>query len=102
MTLHKRIITINKFYFLNCFGTPKDIICMGTSRTLHPRLILHVPGAISVHGGFSTGESRTRARQFGAENSTDWATAAPTCKKKKIFSMVHSMRQKLLKPQAFL
>ena len=34
------------------FDTPRDIIWMGTWRTLHPRRILHAPGAISVHGSF--------------------------------------------------
>ena len=35
------------------FGTPRGIIWMGTWRTLHTRLILHAPGAISVHGDVS-------------------------------------------------
>ena len=51
------------------FGTPRDIIWMGTWRTLHPRRILHTPSAISVHG-----EPRTRALLSGAEDSIDWAT----------------------------
>ena len=34
------------------FDTPRGIIWMGTWRTLHPRRILHAPGAISVHGSF--------------------------------------------------
>ena len=33
---------------------------METWRALHPRQILDVPGAISVHGGVSPGEPRTR------------------------------------------
>ena len=43
------------------FGTPKGIIWMRTWRTMRKRWILHAPGAISVHGGVSTGEPRTRA-----------------------------------------
>ena len=38
---------------LPCFGTSRGIIWIGTWRTLHPQLILHAPGAISVHSGFS-------------------------------------------------
>ena len=38
------------------FDIPRGIIWMGTWRTLHPRRILHAPGAISVHDGFSPGE----------------------------------------------
>ena len=34
-----------------CQSTPKGIIDRKSWRTLHPRLILHVPGAIRVHGG---------------------------------------------------
>ena len=49
---------------------------MGTWRILRLRQILHAAGAISVHDGFSPGEPRTRALRSGAEDSTDWATAA--------------------------
>ena len=42
-------------------GTARSIIWMGTWRTLHPRRILHAPGAISVHVSISPGESRTWA-----------------------------------------
>ena len=51
---------------------------MGTWKTLHPRLILHTPGAISLHGSFSTGKPQTQAIRSGAEDSTDWATEAFT------------------------
>ena len=34
------------------FGNPRGIIWIGTWRTLHPRRILHVPVAISIHGSF--------------------------------------------------
>ena len=37
---------------------------------------LHAPGDISVHGGVSPGEPRTRALGSGAECSVDRATAA--------------------------
>ena len=47
---------------------------MSIWRTLHPRRILHAPGAISVHGG--PGEPRTQALRSGAEDSTYWATVA--------------------------
>ena len=50
---------------------PRDIIWMGTWRTLHPQRILHVPGAIIVHVDFSLDESRTRALRSGVENATD-------------------------------
>ena len=33
---------------------------MGTWRTLHPRRILHAPGAFSVHGGVLPGEPSTQ------------------------------------------
>ena len=49
---------------------------MGTWSTLHARRILHAPGAISVHGGFSPGEPRALALRSGVEYFTDWATAA--------------------------
>ena len=39
---------------------------MRTWRTLHQRRILHAPGAISVHGGVSPRDSRTRALRPGA------------------------------------
>ena len=58
------------------FGTPKGIIWMRTWRTMRKRWILHAPGAISVQGGFSLGGPRTLALLSGAEDSTDWATAA--------------------------
>ena len=48
---------------------------MGTWRALHPRRILHAPGAISVHVGASPDESRTRALRSGAECSSDLPTA---------------------------
>ena len=38
--------------WLPLFGTPRGIIWMGTWRILHPRRILHAPGAISLHGSF--------------------------------------------------
>ena len=47
---------------------------MGTSRTLHPRQILHSLGAISVHGGILQGEPQTRALRSGAECLFDLAT----------------------------
>ena len=50
---------------------------IGTWRTLLPRSILHVPGAIRVHGDFLPGELQTQAHRSGAENSTDWAFAPP-------------------------
>ena len=43
---------------------------------MHLRRIFHTPGAISVHGGFSPGEPRTRALWTGAEDSTDLAIGA--------------------------
>ena len=51
---------------------------MRTWRTLHPRRILYEPGAISVHGGISTGEPRTQILWFGAECSADKAAAGIT------------------------
>ena len=51
---------------------------MRTWSALHPRRILHVPGAIRIHGGFSPGESQIRALQSGAEYSINWVTAALT------------------------
>ena len=50
---------------------------MGTWRTLHPRRILYAPGVISVHGGVSPGEPRTRALRFGVECLFDLPTAGP-------------------------
>ena len=35
-------------------GSPRGTIWMGTLRTLHPRQILHAPGAINVHGNVQT------------------------------------------------
>ena len=58
------------------FGTPRGVIWMGTWRTLHPRRILHAPGAISVHRGVSPGKPRTRVLRFGAEWSTEWTNTA--------------------------
>ena len=54
---------------------PRGIIWMGAWKTLHPRLILHTPGAISEQGGVSPGESRTRALRSGAECLSDLPTA---------------------------
>ena len=45
---------------------------MGTWRTMHPRRILHAPGDIGVHDGFSPGEPRARGLWSGAEDSTHW------------------------------
>ena len=39
------------------FCTARIIICMGIYRTLHPRRILHAPGDISAHCGFSPDEA---------------------------------------------
>ena len=55
------------------FDIPRGIIWMGAWRTLHPRRILHAPGAINVHGGFSPGEPRIRELRSRAERSTNWA-----------------------------
>ena len=56
------------------FGTPRGIIDMRTWWTLHPRRILHGPGAISVHVGFPPGEPRFRALRYEVADSTDCAT----------------------------
>ena len=48
---------------------------MGTWGTLHPRPILHAPGAISVHGSVSPGKSRTQGLRYGDECLSDLATA---------------------------
>ena len=52
---------------------------METWRTVHPRWILHAPGAISVHGSISPGEPRTQALRFGAEYSSILATVSIIC-----------------------
>ena len=44
---------------------------MGTWRTLHPRRILHAPGAISVHGNILPGEPGTHALQPRTKWSPD-------------------------------
>ena len=49
---------------------------METWRKLYPLRILHAPGAISVHGGFSSGKPRTWILRYGTEDSTDWAIVA--------------------------
>ena len=72
-TCHRNFDSPRRGWLLR-FGTPRGIIWK--ERTLHPRRILHAPGAISVHGGFSPDESRTRVLRSGAEYSTDWATVA--------------------------
>ena len=49
----------------------------GTSRILHPRRILHAPGAFSVHGSLLvSGELRTWALLSQVQRSTDQATTA--------------------------
>ena len=50
---------------------------MRTCWELHPRRILQVSGAISVHGGVSSSESRTRALRPRAEWSSDLPTVGP-------------------------
>ena len=70
---HKRIrvhYDLRRVWFPR-FGTPRGIIWIGTWRTLHPRQILNAPGAISVHGGVSLDEPRTRALRSGAECLSD-------------------------------
>ena len=49
---------------------------MGTW-TLHPQRILHAPGVISVHGGVSPREPRSRAFRSRAEGSTYFQTKGP-------------------------
>ena len=48
-------------------GSPRDIICMGTCRTLHPQRILCAPDAISLQDSVSQGKPRTRALRSGIE-----------------------------------
>ena len=45
--------------------------------TLHPRRILHAPGAINAHGSVLKDEPQTWALWSGAQCSADKATAAP-------------------------
>ena len=61
--------------WLTRFGIPKGIKWMGTWKTFHHRRILHAPGAISVHGGVSASEPRTRAFRSKDEWSSDLPTA---------------------------
>ena len=75
--IRKTIFIRNAIFILPCFGNPRGIIWMGTWKTLHLRRILCVPGAISVHGGFSPGKPRTRAIRSRDQDTTDWITAAP-------------------------
>ena len=49
----------------------------GNLEDIAPRRILQAPGAISVHGGFSSGEPRIRVLRSGAEDCTDWARNSP-------------------------
>ena len=51
-------------------GTHRGIILKGNLEGLHPLRILHAPGSIWIHGGFSPGKFQTRALQSGAECST--------------------------------
>ena len=44
-------ITFDKIIEVDRFPPPTHTHTQGTWRTLHPRRILHAPGAISVHGG---------------------------------------------------
>ena len=47
-----RIFDPQRREWLPRFGIPRSILWMGTWRALHPRLILHARGAISVQGSF--------------------------------------------------
>ena len=57
---------------------------MGTWRTLHPRRILHTPGAISEHNSFRQASLEPGpANRSAAEDSADWITASPKTKERK-------------------
>ena len=47
-TCHRNFDSPRREWLLR-FDTPRGIIWKGTWRTLHPRQILHAPGAISVY-----------------------------------------------------
>ena len=55
---------------------------MGTRSLFHPRRILLAPDAISVHGGVSRSEPRTRALRFRAEGLSDLPNTGPAEKLK--------------------